>query len=198
MDRWWRRTPMCEAPATARPKRARGAVMAITVRRLFADDWRESRAIRLEALRTFPGNYFTSLAEAEARGDDVWRGMLMSATLASFGLFDGERLWGSPRSRPRIATPHRSPCRISVSRIAVAGSAPCSTRPGWIGRARRECDAFSPVIGRRTNRRAVPCCAMVFAMSGRRRIAGLTERWRMTCATFSTWHDRSSHASPDR
>lgn len=85
---------MCEAPATARRKRARGAVMAITVRRLFADDWRESRAIRLEALRTFPGNYFTSLAEAEARGDDVWRGMLMSATLASFGLFDGERLVG--------------------------------------------------------------------------------------------------------
>ena len=68
--------------------------MTIHVRRLLADDWRENRAIRLEALRECPGNFFTPLAEAEARSDDQWRGMLMSATLIVFGLFDGDRLAG--------------------------------------------------------------------------------------------------------
>lgn len=64
------------------------------VRRLFVDDWQANRAIRLEALTECPGNYFTSLAEAQARSDDQWRGMLMSATLVVFGLFDGEQLAG--------------------------------------------------------------------------------------------------------
>lgn len=66
----------------------------IRVRRLTVDDWRENRAIRLEALSESPGNFFTSLAEAEARSDDQWRGMLMSATLVVFGLFDGDDLAG--------------------------------------------------------------------------------------------------------
>lgn len=64
------------------------------VRRLTVDDWQANRAIRLEALAECPGNYFTSLAEAQARGDDQWRGMLMSATLTVFGLFDGDALAG--------------------------------------------------------------------------------------------------------
>lgn len=68
--------------------------MTIAVRRLTVDDWRANRAIRLEALGESPGNFFTSLAEAEARTDDEWRGMLMSATLVVFGLFDGVRLAG--------------------------------------------------------------------------------------------------------
>ena len=66
----------------------------IRVRRLTVDDWRENRAIRLEALGESPGNFFTSLAEAEGRSDDQWRGMLMSATLIVFGLFDGDALAG--------------------------------------------------------------------------------------------------------
>ena len=64
------------------------------IRRLFVDDWQANRAIRLEALAECPGNYFTSLAEAEARTDDQWRGKLMSATLIVFGLFDDARLAG--------------------------------------------------------------------------------------------------------
>lgn len=66
----------------------------IAIRRLTVDDWKDNRAIRLEALRESPGNFFTSLAEVEARSDDEWRGMLMSATLVIFGLFDGDRLAG--------------------------------------------------------------------------------------------------------
>ena len=68
--------------------------MTVSIRRLTVDDWRENRAIRLEALGESPGNFFTSLAEARARSDDQWRGMLMSATLVVFGLFDGDRLAG--------------------------------------------------------------------------------------------------------
>lgn len=68
--------------------------MTFAIRRLTVDDWCANRAIRLEALRAFPGNYFTSLAEAEARSDDEWRAQLMHATLVIFGLFDGFDLAG--------------------------------------------------------------------------------------------------------
>ena len=68
--------------------------MTPVVRRLTVDDWQANRAIRLAALRECPGHYFTSLEEAEQRSDDAWRGMLMSATLVVFGLFDGDDLAG--------------------------------------------------------------------------------------------------------
>lgn len=64
------------------------------IRRLTPADWRANRAIRLEALAECPGNYFTSLAEAEARSDDEWRAMLENPDLAIFGLFDGDQLAG--------------------------------------------------------------------------------------------------------
>jgi RimJ/RimL family protein N-acetyltransferase len=64
------------------------------VRRLTEADWAANRAIRLEALAGHPGNYFTSYAEAEARTEADWRAMLTSATLVTFGLFDGEALAG--------------------------------------------------------------------------------------------------------
>ncbi|MCW3848667.1 GNAT family N-acetyltransferase [Sphingomonas sp. LB-2] len=66
----------------------------IAVRRLTADDWRANREIRLEALAEFPGNYFTSLAEAEARSDEKWRAMLADPKMAIFGLYDGDALAG--------------------------------------------------------------------------------------------------------
>lgn len=67
---------------------------SITLRRLAPEDWQQNRAIRLEALAECPGNYFTSLAEAEARTEQDWRAMLDSPTLTVFGLYDGEMLAG--------------------------------------------------------------------------------------------------------
>lgn len=64
------------------------------VRRLSVEDWEANREIRLEALAEFPGNYFTSLAEAKARTEADWRAMLNDPKMAIFGLFDGEALAG--------------------------------------------------------------------------------------------------------
>jgi RimJ/RimL family protein N-acetyltransferase len=88
-------------------------------RRLTVDDWQANRTIRLEALAECPGNYFTSLAEAEARSDDQWRGMLMSATLVVFGLFDGDDLAGITA----IIREHADTATLAMSYI----------RPAWRG-----------------------------------------------------------------
>lgn len=66
----------------------------IAIRRLTVADWEANRDTRLEALAEFPGNYFTSLAEAEARSEAEWREMLESPTLTVFGLYDGDALAG--------------------------------------------------------------------------------------------------------
>lgn len=66
--------------------------MTVFVRRLTPEDWQENKAIRLEALAECPGNYFTSLAEAQARSEGDWRAMLDSPTLTVFGLYDGDAL----------------------------------------------------------------------------------------------------------
>jgi len=66
----------------------------IAVRRLGPADWIPNREIRLEALTEFPGNYFTSLAEAEARSDAKWREMLADPKMAIFGLYDSDALAG--------------------------------------------------------------------------------------------------------
>ena len=66
----------------------------ITIRRLGPEDWEANRAIRLEALADSPGNYFTSLAEAEARTEQDWRAMLTDPKMAIFGLYDGGTLAG--------------------------------------------------------------------------------------------------------
>ena len=64
------------------------------IRRLGPEDWQANRAIRLEALAECPGNYFTTLAEAEARSEADWRAMLADPKTAIFGLFDGADLAG--------------------------------------------------------------------------------------------------------
>lgn len=66
----------------------------IAVRRLAVADMAANREIRLEALAEFPGNYFTSLAEAEARTEADWRAMLEDPKMTIFGLFDGDALAG--------------------------------------------------------------------------------------------------------
>ena len=64
------------------------------VRRLGPEDLDANREIRLEALAEFPGNYFTSLAEAQARTEADWRAMLADPKMAIFGLYDGDALAG--------------------------------------------------------------------------------------------------------
>lgn len=66
----------------------------IALRRLVADDWAAFKAIRLRALTTEPGAFFTSVAAAAARSDDDWRAMLIGEEQAVFGAFDDETLVG--------------------------------------------------------------------------------------------------------
>lgn len=66
----------------------------VSMRRLGPEDLKANRQIRLEALSEFPGNYFTSLADAEARTEADWRAMLTDRKMAIFGLFDGDALAG--------------------------------------------------------------------------------------------------------
>ncbi|MEZ0242805.1 MAG: GNAT family N-acetyltransferase [Sphingomonas sp.] len=92
-------------------------------RRLGPDDLEANRAIRLEALAEFPGNYFTSLAEAEARTQDDWRAMLTDPKMAIFGLFDGEALAGLTAIYIADADPSGKTAGFAMSYI----------RPAWRG-----------------------------------------------------------------
>lgn len=94
------------------------------VRRLTEADWQANREIRLEALAGHPGNYFTSLAEAEARTEAEWRAMLTSATLATFGLYDGDTLAGLTAAYIADADPSGRTMGLAMSYI----------RPAWRGR----------------------------------------------------------------
>lgn len=95
----------------------------IHVRRLGIDDWEANRDIRLQALAEFPGNYFTSLAEAEKRTEADWRAMLTDPKMAIFGLFDGEALAGLTAAYIDDEDPTG----------ATAGLAMSYLRPGWRG-----------------------------------------------------------------
>ena len=66
------------------------------------------RAVRLEALAAHPGNYLSSLADAEAREDAEWRALIEDPGNAIFGLFDGEAMIGlgsvfTDRGDPSVA-----------------------------------------------------------------------------------------------
>ena len=61
---------------------------AYRVRRIRPGEWRELRALRLEALRVAPTAFSTTYVEAETLPDDVWRAQAVSAaTGASSALF---------------------------------------------------------------------------------------------------------------
>jgi RimJ/RimL family protein N-acetyltransferase len=94
------------------------------IRRLLADDWEAHRDIRLEALADSPGNYFTSLAEARARGDDAWRAMLMGPSMAIFGLYDDTALIGLTGVYLDRDDPSGRTAGLAMSYI----------RPAWRGR----------------------------------------------------------------
>jgi RimJ/RimL family protein N-acetyltransferase len=95
----------------------------IAVRRLGPDDLEANRAIRLEALAEFPGNYFTSLAEAQARSEADWLEMLSDPKMAIFGLYDGEALAGLTAIYIADADPSGR----------TAGFAMSYVRPAWRG-----------------------------------------------------------------
>jgi RimJ/RimL family protein N-acetyltransferase len=96
----------------------------VSIRRLSVDDWQAGRAIRLQALAECPGNYFTSLAEAEARDDDDWRAMLANPRMATFGLFVGNLLAGLTAIYIADEDPSNR----------TAGFAMSYLRPEWRGR----------------------------------------------------------------
>jgi RimJ/RimL family protein N-acetyltransferase len=66
----------------------------VVVRELEPDEWERVREIRLHALRTEPGVYFSSYAASLALNEADWRLRIRSADGQMFGIFDGERLVG--------------------------------------------------------------------------------------------------------
>lgn len=68
--------------------------MSVTLRRLVPADWQAVRAVRLRALAESPGNFFASLADAQALPDHRWRDLLGQDKAALFGAFDEEGLVG--------------------------------------------------------------------------------------------------------
>lgn len=94
------------------------------VRRLGPDDLDANREIRLEALAEFPGNYFTSLAEAQARTEADWRAMLADPKMAIFGLYDGDALAGLTAIYIADADPAGKTAGFAMSYI----------RPAWRGK----------------------------------------------------------------
>jgi RimJ/RimL family protein N-acetyltransferase len=94
-------------------------------RQLTPADWEANREIRLEALAECPGNYFTPLAEAEARSEAQWRAMLADPDRAVFGLYDGDALAGVTAIYiARDVDPDGSAAGLAMSYI----------RPEWRGR----------------------------------------------------------------
>lgn len=64
----------------------------ILVRRLAADDWRQSRATRLAALADAPYAFSSTLAKEQAYPEELWRSRAGSGR--TFGAFDGGTLIG--------------------------------------------------------------------------------------------------------
>src|SRR5215469_2032107 len=64
----------------------------VLVRRLAADDWRQSRATRLAALADAPYAFSSTLAKEQAYPEELWRSRAGSGR--TFGAFDGGTLIG--------------------------------------------------------------------------------------------------------
>lgn len=57
--------------------------MSVTVRRLYADDWKLGREIRLRALLDAPASFFRSYDQEVGLAEDVWRGRLANTERVS-------------------------------------------------------------------------------------------------------------------
>ncbi len=67
---------------------------SIRIRPLTALDWESFRALRLEALQTAPGMFFSNYAAEVDRTEDEWRSRAQGDDHQVFGLYDGDRLVG--------------------------------------------------------------------------------------------------------
>ena len=68
--------------------------MSLTVRKLEETDWKNFKAIRLEALKTYPNVFLSNLAEEREKDDDYWRSFLTDSSCALFGAYDGDKIVG--------------------------------------------------------------------------------------------------------
>jgi len=66
----------------------------MNIRPLLSSEWEMFRDIRLLALKTAPGMFETTYAQAAARTEADWRTLLAPEHQQIFGLFDGARLIG--------------------------------------------------------------------------------------------------------
>ena len=66
----------------------------IVTRRLALQDWRDLRAIRLQALRAEPGVFSGSIAAAEVQPQSWWEDLTRGAPHQAFGAFDGQAMIG--------------------------------------------------------------------------------------------------------
>jgi RimJ/RimL family protein N-acetyltransferase len=67
---------------------------AIAIRPLHPEEWPLFRDFRLFALRSSPGVFSGTLADAEARPEQAWRALIAGPGHQIFGLFDGATLIG--------------------------------------------------------------------------------------------------------
>jgi len=65
-----------------------------TIRQFQSTDWREYKAIRLEALQAEPAAFASSYAEQVLFADEHWQNRLGDANCAYFGLYYGDDLIG--------------------------------------------------------------------------------------------------------
>jgi len=66
----------------------------VVVRELEPSEWRAFRDVRLHALRSEPGLFFSSHDAESALGETEWRRRVRNPNGQMFGVFDGERLVG--------------------------------------------------------------------------------------------------------
>lgn len=66
-----------------------------SIRALKAEDWAAYRAIRLEALTQFPGNYGATHREEAALSDQAWIDRITDDKGCVFGMFKGAELIGT-------------------------------------------------------------------------------------------------------
>jgi len=95
--------------------------MAVTLREVVRSDWSALREIRLRALRTEPGVYFSRYADEAAQPDEHWTALATGDERHQlFGLFDGELLVGISRISVDRHDPTGSSVELGMSYIAPA------------------------------------------------------------------------------
>ncbi len=68
--------------------------MTMTIRPLVPSEWQMFRDIRLFALKSAPGMFESTYAQAAARSEADWRTLLSSERQQIFGMFDADKLVG--------------------------------------------------------------------------------------------------------